>query len=165
MDVVLPRTDLALEICRSHIVVAGFADPPLDTNVIEAYLARHLVIQLCAEVEETIGRLVDTRIAASGCDEEALRYIRSRGGSAVRNARSSEIADMLGQLSASLRKRYLDSVAASVGDAGAALLGNVVTARNSIAHGSPASMSLREVAEAVEVASAIVIAARDALES
>lgn len=158
----LPRTDIALEDCARHL--ATHAGAGGDTSAVEAYLAGHLVMVLCAEVEELVTRLIYQRIERGGCDEEVANMLRARRKGMVRNASSKEIADTLGQLSPRIRDTYLAAVSVAPGDEGLASLGNAVAARDLIAHSSAPAITLAEVRNAREAAIAVAQAVSDALE-
>lgn len=159
----LPRTALVLEDCENHLTAIA-TTPNVDSSAVEAYLARHAILVLCAEVEQTITDIVYERVDRGGCDPEVANMLRARRKGMVRNAKHGEIADTLGQLSVDIQTKYTDGVAASIGEAGITRLGDTVAARDQLSHSAnPPNVTLRDVREAYVVAEAVVSAARAAV--
>ena len=158
----LPRTAIALEDCKKHVaVVRGVED--VDSSAVEAYLARHIVLVLCAEIEQSITELVYERVDRGGCDEVVANLMRARKKGMVRSAKHEEISSTLGQLGVDIRDAYVNAVAAAVGDEGVVRLGNAVVARDAVSHASPPSITLNDVEAAYNVGLAVVDAAQQAL--
>lgn len=158
----LPRTSIALEDCQRHLDAVKDV-PGVDTAAIEAYLARHVVLVLCAEIEQSITDLVYERVDRGGCDQVVAALMKARKKGMVRSAHHSEIAGTLGQLGVSIQEAYEAAVEAAVGEAGINRLGNTVGARDAISHSSPPNITLGDLRDAYVVAQQIVAAARNAL--
>lgn len=160
MAVELPRTDLALEECRKHLEAVTASKSNLDTALIEAYLAQHLAVVLCAEVEEIVTGLVYDRIDRSGCDPEIISLLKARKRGVIRNASHKEIADTLGQLGVGVRDAYVNAIDNGIGERGIWHLGNAVAARDDVAHRAPPNVSLGDVRLAFEAATEVIAAVR-----
>lgn len=158
----LPRTAITLDDCRRHIEAVHNLEG-IDTAAIEAYLARHVVLVLCAEIEQSITELVYERVDRGGCDEVVANLMRARKKGMVRSATHDEIGQTLGQLGVKIRDQYRAAVEASIGELGVSRLGNAVGARDAVSHSVPPSITLGDVRHAYEAALHVVVAARDAL--
>ena len=158
----LPRTAVTLEDCKAHIATIR-STGTIDTSAVEAYLARHVVLVLCAEIEQSITDLVYQRVDRGGCDPVVANLMRARKKGMVRSANHDEIASTLGQLDISIRDSYKSTVLDAVGEAGVVRLGNAVTARDSVSHASPPSITLNDVEAAYQVGLVVVDAATQAL--
>lgn len=159
----LPLTSLTLTDVESHLAaVKGVAE--MDTAAIEAYLARHLVLILCAEVEQAVTALVYDRVDRGGCDSVVANLMSARKRGMVRSAKHEEIASTLAQLSDEIREKYEKAVMTTIGEAGVNRLGNTVGARDRLSHTSnPPDIGLGDVREALSAASSVVDAVRAAL--
>ena len=135
----------------------------MDTAPIEAYLARHLVLVLCAEVEQSITDLVYQRVDRGGCDDVVASLMKARKKGMVRSAHHAEIASTLGQLSVEVQQKYEAAVELAIGEAGINRLGSAVGARDAVSHSSPPNITLGDVRQAYEAAREVVVAAQDAL--
>lgn len=159
----LNRVDTALADCAAHIDAVKRCDPSIDTAAIEAYLARHVVVLMCAELETLLAEYVWERVDGSGADEEVMSLIKSVRGGVVRNVKHAEIASLMEKFSPQCRDAYTTHVASTVGDSGIARLGNAVRARDEASHSMPPNITLREVAEAATVAGVVLDGVRLAL--
>ncbi|MDA1062580.1 MAG: hypothetical protein O2895_06710 [Chloroflexi bacterium] len=151
-------TETALQECQTHLE---------DTNslgtAIEAYLTRHVVVLLCAEIESSVRGLVHAK-ADRESSEPIAALVRQIGRNIVRSAKHSEIKDILGYLGPQYATRYDELVRSSIGEAGIARLGNAVAIRDSVAHRSPPPVTFGELRTTHEAAEEVVAAVRTALD-
>ncbi len=154
----LPRTHLSLEECRKHL-----DDTESVSTAIEAYLARGLIILLCAEIESSVLSLLYKRIEIDP-DEEVGRFAKSIGRGFVRNARPNEIGKIMARFGEDCNKRYQQEVEASIGEAGRTRVGNLVTDRDSFAHAEPPNVTFREIERAYDDAVRLLDAVATALD-
>ncbi len=163
MAVELPRTETALGDCHAHFGSVAAAQVAIDATAIESYLAHHVAVMLCAEIEATVHAYVIERMEMGGCDEPTKAWIRSFKRGVVRNAKHSEIADVVGRFGPEFKDRYENLVTDAVGEAGIAQLGNAVGVRDSTAHDTPPTITFRELERAVVVAKSVLQAVRTSL--
>jgi hypothetical protein len=162
MAVSLPRTETALQECRSHLQSVAEAAPHVDVSAVGAYLAGHVAVLLCGEVEETLAGFFGELIDARDCDESVKALARSRKG-VTRSAKVSDIAGAIGRLGDEAKDRFRAAVDATVGDQGISQLGNVVTMRDDTAHNAPPLVTFHEVELAAVAARGVLQAARAAM--
>jgi len=162
MAVSLPRTETAIAECRAHLAAVAAADPRLDVAAVAAYLAGHLAVLLCGEVESTLTDYFNELIDSVACDETVKRLARSRKGVAV-SAKYSDLAGAIARLGDTAKDAFKAEVLAAVGDPGISRLGNVVTMRDETAHKVPPLITLAEVELAADVARKVLQAARVAM--
>lgn len=162
MVVALPRTDTALAECRAHLAAASAGSPDLDVAAVGSYLASHVALLLCAEVEATMTDYFDELIDSSTSDESVKRLARSRAG-APPSANYSDLAETVARLGRSARDTFRREAVAAVGEVGIAELGNIVLIRDSTNYSTSPRITFSEVESATQVAKGILQAARIAL--
>jgi hypothetical protein len=159
----LPRIDTALADCAALLAAVRECDPAIDTAAVEAYLARHLVVLLCAEVETAVNAALLERVDAAVTDVDVRNLIASVRRGVVRSAKHRDIGEALAKLSDEVKRTYDAAVVSAVGEAGIARLGNAVQARDNSAHSAPPNITIGDVAEAAKVAAEAVSCARTAM--
>ena len=159
----LPRTELALGDCDDHLARVRTLDEASDTSAVEAYLARHVVVLLCAEVESRLHEYFDERVDASECDDVSKRLLKSVKRGVSRSAKHSDISDTIARLGPEYRKKYDELVTNAIGDEGIARIGNAVGVRDQASHSSPPSVTLAELILAAEAADAMLASVRETI--
>jgi hypothetical protein len=134
----------------------------LDVAAVASYLAGHLAVLLCGEVESALTGYFDELIDSVGCDESIKRLARSRKGAAS-SAKFSDLSGAIGRLGESAKEKFKTEVMSAVGEPGISRLGNVVSLRDDTAHNTPPLITLSEVELAAEVAKKVLQAARTAM--
>jgi hypothetical protein len=153
----LPRTQLALEECRIHLdETGGFS------TSIEAYITRGIIVLLCAEIESSVLNLIIRRLDRNP-DQEVSEFAKPKTRGFVRNVRPSEIGDLLARFGEDCRRRHQDAIDSSIGEEGRARIGNLVTSRDTFAHGEPPDVTFREVEKAYKDAVGLLEAVATAL--
>ena len=153
----LPRSDTALSDCREHLQAFPDTDP-----AIAAYLARHVAVVLCAEIEQAVTSLIVERVNR-GCDQASRGFVRSVRKNLVRNARPGEVADTLKLFGEACHGTYESRINLDLGDEGRGRLGTIVTGRDSTAHAAPIDITFAELETAFSYAVKMVAAVEEAL--
>jgi len=144
MSVAMPQTETALGDCRDFLSVVRAAVPLLDPAPIEAYLARHIVVLLCNEVESLIASYLNEMVDAAGCTPPVANLLKSVKRP-VRSIRNDDIAEMLGALGLNYKATFKAEVQQLIGDAGSSRMGSAAVARDDAAHRSPPAVTLAEL--------------------
>ena len=163
MGVPLPRTETALEECRAHLAAVRILSPSIDTASIEAYLARHIAVLLCAEIESTLTAYVDEKIDGSGCSTPAKNIIKSLK-KVARSAKVADIADVIAQFGPDFKTTFQARLEALGGEETSVRLGNVVVVRDATAHSTPPSITLAELELAATAGGRVLQAVRTTLD-
>ena len=161
MPVRLPRTEAALEDCGEHLQAVAAAAPHMDTSAVSAYLATHVAIVLCAEVEDTVRGYLSEIIDADACTGRVREWAKPRTND-VRNATFKGLRELIAfKWDETLAARFeATALNAGIDDAKKSRLGNVVKARNDSSHAGGATVTFSEVAIAAGVACEILAIAR-----
>lgn len=154
----LIQTETALDECRVHLEHTNAFG-----TAIEAYLTRHLLVLLCSEVESHVRELIHDK-ADHESTEAISSLVRQIGRNLVRNAKHSEIKEVLGYLGKPYAERYDELVRSAISEADMARLGNAVESRNKVAHRAPPLVTFNEVVSAHQAAEKVVEAARTAVD-
>ena len=155
MPLPLPLTDTAIEDYQLHIK----RHPSTDREIL-AYLTRHINGLMCAEIEQSVTRLIRERLEI-GCNDTATsNFLKSVGHSSIRNATIGEIRNALARFGGCYKERFDDLVNQTVDEAGIEQLGMAVGKRNQDAHDNPPDITFRELQEAFHVATDVVNAVR-----
>jgi hypothetical protein len=162
MAVPLPRTETALAECREHLTAAGAADPAIDSAAVSAYLASHIAIVLCGEVESIVAAYFDELIEAAECDPVVTKLAKARKGT-TRSAKVNDIGDALDRVGHDVRLKFEAEVATSVRDEGVARLGNAVGIRDGTAHDVAPGITFAELERAADAARGVLESVRVAL--
>lgn len=158
----LPRTETALAECRRHLAAVDAAATPIESSAVAAYLASHVAIVLCGEVEATVSAYFDELIDADGCGPVVTKLAKARKGT-TRSAKVGDIAVALDRIGHDVRLKFEAELDKSVGEAGVARLGNAVGIRDQTAHAAPPAITFGELELAAEVARKVLEAVRQAM--
>lgn len=159
MTLLLPLTDTAIEDYQLHV-----KQHPDTGREILAYLTRHINGLMCAEIEQSVTRLIRVRLEIGCSDAATSNFLKSIGHSSIRNAKIGEIRNALARFGDGYRERFDDLIDQTVDEAGVEKLGMAVGKRNQDAHDNPPDITFRELEEAFHVATAVVDAVRLTLE-
>lgn len=150
MKRMLPRTETALEECRAHLEISSSYGTP-----IESYLTNHIAVLLCSELETTVRELVHEHAFVLSEDPVA-DFVRKFTKNIVRNAKHSEIKDVVGGFGTEYKEAYDLHVRLSIGDGGILRIANTVSHRDDVAHRIPQQLSFVDVDMAYQAAEKIV---------
>ena len=163
MAISLPRTELALAECRGFLDAVAAAVPELDSSTVAAYLAWHISVVLCGEVEASITACFDEMIDRAKADPVVTKLAKTRKG-VTRSAKYGDIGAALDLVAHDARVRFESEVMATVGEPGVARLGNVVGVRDKTAHDVPPAITFHELEEATDIAKQVIAAVRVVLQ-
>lgn len=159
MTLLLPLTDTAIGDYQLHVKQY----PGTDREIL-AYLTRHINGLMCAEIEQSVTRLIRERLEIGCSDTATSNFLKSVGHSSIRNARIGEIRNALARFGDGCKERFDNLVNQTIDEAGIEKLGMAVGKRNQDAHDNPPDITFRELEEAFSVATDVVDAVRLTLE-
>ncbi len=164
MPHLLPLTWTAIADYREHLGQYPDTDP-----VILAYLTRHINGLMCAEIEQVITSLVCERQGVGHKDEESLNFfpnfLNSRRISSIRNARVAQMRIVLSSFGPNYQKKFDKLVRETVDPEGIGKLNTAVKKRNDDSHNIPPTIIFQEVEETYQVATAVIDAVKQTLET
>ena len=141
----LNRTSLVVHTARSHL--DSLPDDMPNKSLVAIYLAQVATVTLCSEIEESIVKLVQERLARAENAKVAHFIVKTNDGM-IRRIPKSDIVKTVGlfgdEAMAALNAIFTPQEITKYG--------NVVNARHVTAHGAGGTVTLDEVAEAVAIA-------------
>ena len=142
MGRVLLRTQLAFDNCCEHLN---------DTNSwgteIESYLTQHVLVIMCAEVQQELYRVLEERAKQAG-DEALKSYAIATCKRVLRSIGKGEVAGFVGYFGAEA-KEYLNK---NINDEEITLYNNAVAVRHDVAHKSGSNITFRELENTTKAA-------------
>lgn len=144
MESRLLRTQLSVDSCRTHL-----EESEAWGSEVESYLTQHILVILCAEVQQEFYSILESR-ANESQDTELKNFALMTGKRVLRSIVKSEVTGFVGYFG-SEAKEYLNQ---NVNDREITLYNNAVSNRNDVAHSSGSNITFREIDE-------ILIAARN----
>lgn len=155
MEKLLLRTKSAVKDCENHLTTsAGFG------TEIESYLTQYLLIVLCADIQQEIYRLTETR-ASIVKDDAIAAYVATTARRVLRSVGKEDIAKFVGLFGPALKTK-LNSL---IDDADITIFNNAVNNRHDVAHKQGSQITFRELKNAVAVAQKILKAVEHSLEN
>lgn len=142
----LPRTSLALEECEHHLTKTG----TIGTSV-ESYLTQHILVIMCAEMQQEIYGIVNQR-TAKNIDLPLTKFVSVAQTRMLRSVKTSEIAGFL----AYFENEYKDAISKSLSEQEVSVYNNAVGDRHDVAHKQGANVTFDELKRACSVASKIL---------
>lgn len=115
------------------------SSPGVDLEL-QAYLSSYLVVLICGIFEDCVEYLAGERAAKSG-DKEVERFVRECISQFFRSPKFEYVCKLVGLFSDSYKKMLEKKIDGQARTA----LGSIVTHKMSVAHGSPAKVTLGEV--------------------
>lgn len=150
----LIRTQAAFDECRSHLHDSGAAGSP-----VESYLAEHILIVLCADMEQALYDIADQWTRRSS-DDPALRAFVSKAiPRLLRSLQKNEIATFIGSFGAERQSRFNDML----DEKDVTIYGNAVRERNNVAHRQGGAIAFMDLPHVIEAAHKILASAEVAL--
>ena len=142
MASILLRTQLAIDNCRGHLDSAEAWG-----SEIESYLTQHLLVILCADVQQAIYSVLEAR-ADKASDVELKHFALNTGKRVLRSIGKSEIAGFVGYFG-SEAKQYLNE---NVNEMEVTIYNNAVSNRHDVAHSLGSNITFRELADIMTAA-------------
>jgi hypothetical protein len=150
---VLLRTKSGIEDCARHLNSAD----AFGTEI-ESYLTQHLLVVLCADIQQEIYRLSEER--ASLANDAALSsYVSATARRVLRSVQKSDIAKFVGMFGADSKAR-LNSL---IEDSEITIFNNAVFDRHDVAHKQGSQITFQELQRAVTVAEKLLSAVDECL--
>jgi hypothetical protein len=142
----LPRTDLAIQECEQHLVETGALGSP-----VESYLTQHILVILCAEMQQEIYKLVKHR-CSKNTDEYLAKFVETAQEKVLRSVQKAEIAGFLGHFGLSVKEQFNKSISESE----ISIYNNAVLSRHDVAHRMGSNTTFEELKSATEIAKRIL---------
>lgn len=142
MPTFLSRTLLALEECEQHLANTGATG-----TLVESYLTQHILVIMCAEMQQEIYGIVNQR-AAKNTDLQLTRFVSSAQKKMLRSVMTSEVAGFL----AHFQVEYKEEINKSLSEQEVTIYNNAVIDRHDVAHKQGANVSFDELKKACSVA-------------
>jgi hypothetical protein len=153
MSRVLLRTRAAIEDCERHLsLTKAFG------TEIEHYLTQHILVVLCAEIQQAIYSIVEERATLSH-DDKIRNFVVSSGKRMLRSVQKDEIAKFIGLFGIEAK----DKLNSLLNDKEVNIYNNAVSNRHEVAHNFGAQISFGELLLALDAADKILDAVRQAL--
>lgn len=149
----LLRAGSALQEATQHVDDTGTRGTQVET-----FLAQHILVIMCAEMQQEIGRLIKTRIDELG-STEISNFTVASCGRLFRSVMTNEIAGLLGNFSAKCK----ESFNAQLGDRVVMQYNAAVKDRHAVAHKSGVQLTLSDAKAVLEDAAKVLYAASHAL--
>lgn len=154
MEKLLLRTKSAVDDCEKHLTSsAGFG------TEIESYLTQYLLVVLCAEIQQEIYKLTESR-ASIVKDDAVSAYVAATARKVLRSVGKDEIAKFVGNFGPTFKSK-LNSL---IEDSDVTIFNNAINNRHDIAHKQGTQITFRELKNAVAVAQKILKAVEQSLE-
>lgn len=131
----LLRTRLALDNCRSHLLESDG-----EAAEIEAYLAQHILVIMCAEVQQELYIALEVRLGQS-TDRNITNFAMAAGKKILRSIGKSEVVGFVSNFG-SAAKDYMNE---NLSDREVTLYNNAVSNRHDVAHNSGSNITFREL--------------------
>lgn len=126
---------------------------------VETFLAQHILVMMCAEMQQEIGQLIKTRMDELG-STELSSFAAASCGKLFRSVMTSEIAGLLGHFSLKCKETFN----AQLGDRVVMQYNAAVRDRHSVAHKAGVQLTLTDAKAVLEDAAIVLSAAALALE-
>ena len=146
MSSFLPRTLLALDECEQHLTSTGTSG-----TSIEAYLTQHILVILCAEMQQEIYRIVNDKVAKTA-NGQVLHFISAAQSKMLRSVKTSEICGFLGHFDT----KHKEDLNSSLSDQEVSAYNNAVSDRHEVAHKQPVYITFSELKNACNIATKIL---------
>ena len=164
MPDLLPLTGAAIADYRQHMSQHPDTDP-----VILAYLNRHINGLMCAEIEQVVTRLICEKLDAGQQHPEARSFFPSfldaRRMGCLRNARVDEMRTTLSAFGLYYRNKFNELLDGGLSSDDINKLNAAVKKRNEDAHSTPPTITFQEVEETYDVATAVMDAVQQTLQT
>lgn len=154
MEKRLLRTKATTEDCERHLDSSGASG-----TEIESYLTQHILVILCAEMQQEIYQIVEQR-AKTSKDSELVNYVASSGRRILRSIKKDEIATFVGMFG----REAKDKLNALVNDGDVTIYNNAVSNRHDVAHKHGAQITFKELKDTTSIAEKLLDAVEKSLQ-
>jgi hypothetical protein len=155
MNAKLLKTQLAIDSCRQHLE----SSQAWGTDI-ESYLSQHILVVLCADIQQVLYTVLEERADAAK-DIELKHFAVTTGKRVLRSVGKGEIANFVGFFGEEA-KAYLNT---NIDDREVTLYNNAVSSRHDIAHKTGSNITFRELSDILEAAKKIINAVESAISS
>ena len=149
----LSRTQVAFEECKTHLQETKAAGSP-----VESYLAGHILVLLCADMEQALYRIA-TRRAQRATDSLLQTFVSNASPRILRSVQKGEIADFLGSFGPDCKTRFNGALE----DRDVTRYNNAVQNRHKAAHGQGSTTAFLELQAIINAAHKILDSAENSL--
>lgn len=146
MGKLLLRTCSAVSDCEDHLratLTSGTA--------IEFYLTQHILIILCAEMQQEINKIAESRVSYLG-DEGMRSYVLSTSGKILRSVKKTDIAGFVNLFGEKSKSKFNSLII----DNEVTIYNQAVSDRHKTAHSHGAQITFAELKDAIKVAKKIL---------
>ena len=143
----LLRTSGAIQDCEQHLSASGANGSP-----IESYLTQHIVVILCAEMQQEIYKLVDQK-AKKNTDKLISNFVSSTQKKVLKSIETGAITGFIRLFSPDQG----EIINKALSPQEVSMYNNVVDRRNAVAHKFGATITFLELKNAIDIAKKILI--------
>ncbi len=147
------RTETAIEECEQHLKDSASLGSP-----IESYLTQHILVILCAEMQQAICQSIDTRATASG-NASLTAFVGECARRVIRSLLKSELAGVVGMFGSSNKENFNNSLT----DSEVYIYNNAVKERHTVAHVRSMNVTFAELRSALRAARKVLTAFQTAI--
>ena len=149
----LLRTKAALEECKAHLDMTGSWN-----SEIESYLTQHVLIVLCADIQQSIYQILESRLDGA-VDIELKNFAIATGKRCLRSVGKKEVSGFLGFFSTDAKNYLNDNIAEET----VSLYSNAITSRHDVAHSSGTKITFMELQKVLEASVEFLSVVNDAI--
>lgn len=143
-----------MEACEYHL-----DNTASSGSEIESYLTQHILVILCAEMQQEIYNFVEF-MAKSISDNKVQSFINSSSRRVLRSVKKEEIASFMGLFGKDIKDRFNSQIEEKI----VTDYNNAVINRHNVAHKQGAQVSLNDLKKAIAAALSILKAAHFAFD-
>ncbi|TKJ73660.1 hypothetical protein PspCFBP13508_05950 [Pseudomonas sp. CFBP13508] len=149
----LLRTKAALDECEAHLSATDSWN-----SEIESYLTQHVLIVLCADIQQSIYQILESRLDGAG-DIELKNFAIATGKRCLRSVGKNEVSGFLGFFSTEA-KNYLNT---HIADETVSLYSNAINSRHDVAHSVGTKITFMELQKVLEASVEFLCVVKDAI--
>jgi hypothetical protein len=151
--IIFLRTKTVMETCHCHLETSQAWN-----TEIESFLTQHILIIMCAEIQQEIYHILETRAHLNG-DSELKDFAVASGKKILRSVGKKDIANFVGMFGTRAKTHLNDTVE----DHEVTLYNNAVTKRHDVAHNTGTNITFRELSQILESAEKLIVAIGEAI--
>lgn len=152
MEKLLLKTQLAFDSCKQHLETSKTWG-----SEIESYLTQHILVIMCADVQQEIYRVVENRVDAVK-DIPIKNFVVASCKRILRSVGKTEIAGFIGNFGNDA-KSHLNQIEEKT----VTIYNNAVSNRHDVAHSTGSNITFRELEDAIEAARKLISLASEAI--
>jgi hypothetical protein len=149
----LLRAKAALDECKAHLNATDSWN-----SEIESYLTQHVLIVLCADIQQSIYQILESRLDGAG-DIELKNFAIATGKRCLRSVGKNEVSGFLGFFSVEA-KNYLNT---HIADETVSLYSNAINSRHDVAHSIGTKITFMELQKVLEASVEFLCVVKDAI--